>query len=404
VTPPPSADAPNPDASAASRLRIALPVFLVAAVLIALRRPDQIAFPEVWNEDGIFVLPQLLEHGFAAVFEPVNGYLIVPSRLISWIALSISLEHYPAYATWLGILAQAACVATVAAAPTFLRAKPLCALALLALPMNAEVYALPQYTFWWTTLFLFLALIWEPGRSQRLRNVLLVIGGVSSPMVVVLTPLFALRAAATRRRDDVIATLVVAAVAAVQLYFVFVGDPAETVPLELRQVWAAIGTFFAGWTVLGGRPGDEILGLAVCALLAGGALALPKDQRLPYVLLGLTLGGAIASAMLRVPADLISPVGNGPRYFFLPLVLIFWMLVWLASTRRAVLFAAALALMAAAAPITLAHYQRGQEPLRPWSQAVRECRERGADMPVQHDGLQVHQHKVPYGSELCRKA
>ncbi|MCG2942240.1 hypothetical protein, partial [Escherichia coli] len=75
-----------------------------------------------------------------AIFEPVNGYLILPSRIITYIALFISFEHYPVISTIIGIAAQAACVAAVAASPTYLRGRILCAVMMVILPMNAEVY------------------------------------------------------------------------------------------------------------------------------------------------------------------------------------------------------------------------------------------------------------------------
>jgi len=385
-------------------LKFALPTFLLATIFIALRRPDQIWMPEVWNEDGSFVIPQILQHGIRAVFEPVNGYLIIPSRLISWAALTISPAYYPEISTFLGVIAQAGCVAVVAAAPTMLRNRLACALMLLVLPMNPEVYVLPQYTFWWTTIFLFLALIWQPARSQAVRNMLIVIGGFSSPMGIALLPLFIARTAVTRSKEDIVASLTATLVAAVQLYFVLVGDPAQTNRIHVKDIAAALARFFADWTVFGQMPYAALFGAAIAGFLAAGALALPRQERGFYVLIGLALGAALMSSMLRIDIKIASPIGDGPRYFFLPLVLIAWMLVWQLSSGHKLSVVASAAILIAATPVSFTYFQRGQDHLRPWSEAFRECIDHGALMPVHHDGNRSLSHQVPYDAALCRSA
>ena len=48
-------------------------VFLVAVLVFCLRRIDQIIDPAVWNEDGIYMIPQAVNFGFASLFFPANG-------------------------------------------------------------------------------------------------------------------------------------------------------------------------------------------------------------------------------------------------------------------------------------------------------------------------------------------
>lgn len=376
-------------------------IMIWAGALIALRRPDQIVNPEVWNEDGIFVIPQIIQGGFLSVFEPVNGYLIIPSRLITWLSLQAPLEYYPTISTALGVTAQTACVAAVAVAPTMLRWPVLCAALMVFLPMDPEVYVLPQYTFWWTTTLLFLALIWVSAAAPIWRNAFIVIGGFSSPLAIVLLPLFGLRLAFTRAREDVIALAIVAAVSIVQLYFILLGDPANTESFALADVLPTISIFFSGWTVFAEHPRALWVGLAVCAVLASGLLVLRGEERFFYLLTGLMLGGAVASSVLRAPIEIMSPVGNGPRYFFLPLVLIAWMLVWLLASRKAIAMTASAAVVLCAAPVSWAYYPRGQEQIQPWAEAVQDCRQGGHEMPVHHNGQAFHQHLVPYDQSWC---
>jgi hypothetical protein len=83
-------------------------------------------------------------------------------------------------------------------APTSLKGKSLCALAVLLNPNGAEVYVVPLYSFWFAGLLVALALLWDKDAqsvTQRfLRSAFILIGGLSSPLVVPLAPLFLLRA------------------------------------------------------------------------------------------------------------------------------------------------------------------------------------------------------------------
>ena len=212
----------------------ALIIFAVAAIIIALRRPDQIRNPEVWNEDGLFIIPQILQAGFSAVFLPVNGYLILPSRLITWAALQFPLEIYPFVSTIIGLTVQAACVASIACAPSYLRWPAACALVTCVLPMNAEVYLLPQYSFWWTTLLLFLALIWKTGERPVTRTAFAIIGGFSTPLVAPIAALFVLRLAVTRSwKDDLPPTIAVCIIAAILAHL-----------KKLRRLWRLRHPYF----------------------------------------------------------------------------------------------------------------------------------------------------------------
>ncbi len=380
-------------------------VFAAAAVLIAARRPQQTLRPEVWNEDGLFVIPQIVQHGFAAVVWPVNGYLIVPSRLVTWISLHISFVDYPLVSTILGVLVQALCVALVAVAPTQLPPRTLCALALIFLPMNAEVYALPQYTFWWTTILLILSLVWQPGQKPVMRSIFAAIGAFSSPFVITLVPVFAVRlVSGDRRREEIVPMTIVTVISLIQIYFILAGDPTTLQTIRFGEIYFIIERFFGGFNIMNRTPVEFLAGCLVFLLLAAGLFLVRRQARLPYFLLGAVVAAAIMSAIFRVPAEIIAPTGDGPRYFFLPLVAMSWMLIWLALSTNWLARLPAIVVIAACLPVTWSHFQRWQEPLEPWGAAARRCVVSGANMPVQYDGLRATQESRYYSSQTCQTA
>ena len=73
-------------------------IFFVAAGILILRRPDDFLLPAVWNEDGTLVLLELLNRGWKSIIWPESGYLIIPSRVLSALALAISFSHYASWA------------------------------------------------------------------------------------------------------------------------------------------------------------------------------------------------------------------------------------------------------------------------------------------------------------------
>src|SRR5690606_37439098 len=107
-------------------------------------------------------------------------------------------------------------------APTLLRYKFLCAVAILFIPSNPEVFVLPLYSFWWGTLLVFLALLWNTdSRGHVLRIFCISLGALSSPIVILCVPLFALRLFFYRNRIEVVSLFLVLFLSLVQGYFVF---------------------------------------------------------------------------------------------------------------------------------------------------------------------------------------
>jgi hypothetical protein len=184
-------------------------MFAVFAAM-AWRRPDQFLHPYLWVEEGTVFIPQLLQSGWRFLFQPVAGYILLPSKIIFLAAAKISFSNLPQIAYWLTVLFEWSVCLAVAASPTYLRKPTLCAIALLLLPIDSEVYAVTGYAFWFGTILLFLGLLWREDALDRvkLRAAFVFVGGFSSPMVVPLCIFFAWRSlrANDRREDTITAT------------------------------------------------------------------------------------------------------------------------------------------------------------------------------------------------------
>ena len=304
-------------------------VFVLFLVILVSRRWQQVVSPQVWSEDGVVVLPSLINHGWNAFMQSVNDYLVTVPKAISAISLRISIFHYPLISTLLSWLFAALVGVAIAIAPTKIRGKFFCALAVFIIPSAPEVFLLPVYTFWWASLLLFLIALWDEERSNPVwRLVLLFLGGLSSPIVIILLPVLYLRAYLYRsKRLEIIIALLASIMAVVQLSFIIASGSVGAISLS-SVLFYAVSTFLGNFLV------GNLFGLLWVKLAAGSLLVIilalwanrNKSSLRTWVLLYL-FAMVILAAAPRVPLSVIHPKLTAPRYLFFPYILIFWMLI-----------------------------------------------------------------------------
>ncbi|MBV8835600.1 MAG: hypothetical protein JO000_03600, partial [Alphaproteobacteria bacterium] len=309
-------------------------VLCVLTVLICfLRRPDQFLHPYVWAEDGAFVLKGYADAGLSSVLEPVNGYFNLSARLLSLAAFKLSLWWAPEISVVLAVAFTCAVVVAIARAPTLLPHPFLCALAPLVVPTGPEMFDVALYSFWWAGLLLLLVLVWDPTRGGGgLRAFFAGFGGLSSPLIVPMTPLLWLRAIVERRPSEILPAAVATVAALAQVLALVSGEPATAPHPNFDPVLAA--DVFAGLFAATPRNwlSEYHQGVIVLAFIAGTALLARKRLRWEIVLLALAWCAAVLIVQARI-GDLrvLAASGAGPRYFFYPLVILMWIAIWIAS-------------------------------------------------------------------------
>lgn len=358
--------------------RVAL-VFAATVAALFWRRPDQFRAPYIWVEEGAVNLVQYIEHGWAYLFEPVAGYLILPAKLIQLAALTLSLDWYPEIAFALTLLFTAGVVCMLALSPTRLRHPLACALFVLVVPSDSEVFATSLFAFWWGTLLL-PPLLWRRDHDHRLwsRVAMVALGGLSSPMVLPLAPLFALQALLVRTRNTIVVAALACATAAVQLYFIKSSGTAGT---ELPATFspAVIVQKFFGMFVFW-SPSSEAalpwlttsLGVALIALLALAAATSARRLGWVHLVLAAGLVASILISIVRVPAEIMHPINAGARYFFFPYIFLGWLAIELASLARRVLAVPLALCLAGALQQFVVFGPRGHDHLD-WKQEIARC-------------------------------
>lgn len=318
--------------------RFKLAFVLLCFLLLFLRRPMEFITPYIWNEDGTWNIPHYLDFGIFSLFQPVQGYLILPSKIISAISLKISFIHYPEISIYLSAFFSVFCLFLIAYSPTLLRYKLLCALAVILIPTNPEVFVLPLYSFWWGTLLIFLALLWNTEQKNNcLRFFCIVVAGLSSPIIVLCAPLFVLRAFFYRPRIEIVSAGLVITLFTVQGYFVF--TKANMTSIGLLDVLSNLITILAKF--IGqyfyrniSYPADVLLMCTVVSFLFWCWYKKKTELGLPFFLLFCLYALAIFATVKRAPIEMIDPHTAGPRYFFYPFILFSWLLIWLYSVYK----------------------------------------------------------------------
>lgn len=312
-------------------------LFLLFLLLGVSRRVYQLQYPDVWDEDGYRFIPGIINKGIASVIEPLNGYILLVPRLLSLLSLQISFYNYALISSVFSFILIALVALAVAKSPTMLKGKLWCALALLFIPTDPEVFGLSLYTFWWTSVLLFLLVLWDEQDSSIFQRTLyMVAGGLSSPVIVALLPLFYWRSYTFRTRPaEHFESLLATVIAGFQLQYIL-SSASSRIPSFRSMLEHLIPKFFGAF-VVGNLKGHAswIFGLAVMVLVAfwmyDSRFRLRYSTR--FVLLYL-LAASIALSIIRVDPAVIHQRLAGPRYFFYPYLVLFWVLIQIGFTRK----------------------------------------------------------------------
>lgn len=370
------------------------PALLLAifACALLLRCWPRLASPQVWAEDGTQVLYGFINDGWPAFFQPFNGYWPLIGKLISATALSFSIYYYPLLSTVLTCLFTVSVGLAVALSPTALRGRFFCALAIFLIPTDAEVYGFPLCAFWWAGILLFLLALWNEQHANPVwRTGFLLIGGLSSPVIIAMLPVLYWRAIFYRgARVEQWLALLATLVALLQVAYLAGGAPQQHASL-LSSPSHVVPKFFGGFLL-----GNAGLGLAwawsagllvIAGLLLWFLRAAPDKARwiLPYLLIS-----TIALSVARVDPAVLNTYAAGPRYFFYPFVILFWIFVQLHAAKGGVFPKSLAVLVGAAAVLNMLPVVTRPHIDLEWQAHLRSCRMFPVySIPVEVSGRQM---------------
>jgi hypothetical protein len=384
-------------------------VLVVLAVALFLRKPSALLVPQLYAEDGTIFLAQNDLVGLRAFLEPYMGYLHSLPRLIAGIASRLldpawwpAFYNVTSFAIWLAVIART--FSPRLPLPPALR--PWLALAFFLGPQSGEVlFSITNLQ--WVVAFLLIqqAFIAAPTTpAQRLTDLALVaLLGLTGPFILALGPLLAWRWWRDRpalrlqlASFNVQQLAIASACAAVQAYFIFRTGPHFTFPpFDASQFCSVVGQHLLVWPVLGDHLARHLSPVLLTLLGIVPVLALllwslrPHPRRLLRTQLVAAFVLMMAAGVYRARPDTwnLDNLVFGDRYFYLPRVLLAWLLILeLDAVQRPVRWLAR-ALLLAAALVHLKGYSVPAGPDYRWTEHVDPVR-RGvpANLPTLPEG------------------
>src|SRR3569623_1286621 len=191
---------PWPTREGASALALA-----ISLVVMIARRPDILSNAVFWAEDGAVYFADAFNKGaLAALFLPYAGALQIFPRAIYGLATLLPLRFVPLFGVWAALLVRAAIPAFLFSSRfTWIdwRAKVAVAAYFLLMPNLAEVHANPANTHWYLGIYLLMVVLADAPRTFAWKChdwAVLVLAGLSGPMIQFVLPALVFRAVAQR--------------------------------------------------------------------------------------------------------------------------------------------------------------------------------------------------------------
>jgi hypothetical protein len=286
-------------------------VGLVLVGVQLLRIRSSAPLDSLWAEDGFTWLSGTIHHGFLdALVTPYDGYLQTMSRLVAEPVSVLPVRWFAPAMAISGALIVAGCVAIVwrcSAAyiqTTWLRLA-LCVLVVLTPAAGVEVFDNVTNSIWFLQFAAFWLLLWRPVSFAAACGAaaILLLAALSAAGVILLLPVWLLRAIAIRDRRDavIVAAPVVGALAQVQPLLTqthtFLDTPNWSFSLFPAYAQRVLGGGVLGNTVAGdawsavGVPFEVLLSAVLVVAVLLGVVGLSTRAKL---LVGLTAALSVA--------------------------------------------------------------------------------------------------------------
>ena len=331
------------------RLFLALGTVAACMVLLYLRCPTAITYPQLWAEDGNVFYQGAVREGWAAFLVPYNGYYHLLPRLIAAVAVQVDPAWQPHVFVYGALFVTGLVVLRAFSRRLAWRHPVGMALAIVLVPHTGEVFYTPTNLQWITCLGLLMVLLMhdpaKPG-EWAVDLATLVVAGLSGPFSVFAVPFFFLRACMRRSRASWILLGCVAAVGCLQAWTILQhpAGPSTAHPLgpfNFERAWQVFSArvplaFFGSrvWVAQISPALEAVLGLLV--LLLVGWLVMRRDalRSMCWTLFGYAgILLVVVFGRLRVDAWSYGEMASADRYFYVPNVLLAWSVISVVDLR-----------------------------------------------------------------------
>ena len=337
--------------------------------LLLVRAPQTFFAPQLWAEDGTVFLVQEKLYGIQSFLIPYAGYFQLYSRLTAFLVAPFGAIYAPdlyAAGAVMATLWSAATIASVRAPFAWLFG------ALLMIPPHSgEIFGDLTNAQWMMAPALAFALATPAPDRQPERNnqlVFVAIAGLNGPFSILAIPLCLRRLAKSRQQFDWRLCGICLTAAAVQGAAMLLASPGTTpghsAPFAMALVITdrTIGQLMHGsltHTVF--QSALVLLGVVV---VVAGVLNRKQSWPLSLLLYAVLILAATWMKFRHQDPDLMKPFNNGDRYFFVPRLIIIWIMIDVLLCMRWISIFAALSLLTITWNVH--HWKKPALPLLEW--------------------------------------
>jgi hypothetical protein len=363
---------------------------VLALALLFFRTPLYFIAPQIWAEDGTFLVAQAYASGAHSLLAPVAGYLLLAARIIALAGNLLPLAAAPWLYFYFATAALLFVVWLVTSPRLDMPYKPICALALVGVPAGIEIFGGLANSQWTLALAGFAMAFMRPSDSKIVlasEGFLLLLVSLNGPCVLFLLPVYAWRLYCARGVSVERSRLLLLA------SIVFFGSIVQAILIPF-----SIGVFYLispepySWTLWVNMPLNRwtemldplndwlfqrILGVLATAIITPllVALALRQPYRAQKVCMAIFAGAILYGGMYKYRNNLNVAVHDFHRFAYAGSVFAIWFLCCFAAAypkARLVIFFVIFAAALNSARLTFSSYRPSIDLT--WSDQVKEIR------------------------------
>jgi hypothetical protein len=319
----------------------ALLVLSVAALILFIRKTDSFINPQFWAEDGAIFFLQQYENGPSALFQEYAGYLNLVPRLIALIAdLFFPYSAIPAFYNYSSLLLTL-CVLLSIFSPRFkVKHKPLIALTIVLIPHYTNEVFLTITNLQWILALMLIVVLLKEKPDHRYGNIIvqyafdlatIIICGLTGPFLIFLAPFYVWKWVTDKNRYNSVILIAVVAVSSIQLGFIAsASTPPQDTVINLKAYSAVIGHRLFGNLFLGYIIGSQISHYVLSFLYLVTLILIVRLAKERFIFFCISIHLVLLLATFykfKADPEILFPPANGPRYFYLPYIMLAWSLI-----------------------------------------------------------------------------
>mgnify|MGYP001267593028 CR=1 FL=1 len=366
-------------------VRIALVAFLITLFLF--RIPDLVLRPQFWAEDGNIFFREAMCFGPESLFKSYQGYYLLLPRLTAYFASFFDQLYAPAIYCFIAVFLTAVVLNLVLSPRLLLPAKPLLALLIVISANGNEVAGNITNAQWYLAIGLLVVFLLQPsvfGRTLIFEALFVLAAGLTGPFILLMLPVIVFmvwvnRTVPLARLRILVLSFAAFVAASVQAYALMkfgVNEPGSasgtSLPLMYYLSITPVITFIHLLSPylkiidnlfhIEDLISASLLPISVVSNLFIAVLAMTSIFRKKYLIEKTVISYFGAVILLSsfykcryIMQDLFY-YENGDRYFFIPGVMLSWLLVLMFKER--ITQYAAIALIALLTTSSVFYYKR----------------------------------------------